>query len=58
MIMVMRGRNLPDHRPSHPYDAGAGHVEFSPTRDDSVFAASAKRGQVFGESREGWVAPY
>ncbi|CAM9415234.1 unnamed protein product [Laminaria digitata] len=41
------------YRISHPYSsAGTEHVGFSPTRQISL-APSAKRREVFGESREG-----
>ena len=38
-----------------PYNAGMGHVGFSPTGHTSR-APSAKRREVFGEPRERWVA--
>ena len=41
-----------ERRPSHPYNAGTEHVGFSPTRQ-TLLAPSAKRREVFGESREG-----
>ena len=39
-------------RPSHPYNAGTGHVRFSPTMQ-TLLVPSAKDREVFGESHEG-----
>ena len=39
------------HSPWHPYNAGTGHVGFSPTRR-ACRPPSAKRREVFGEARE------
>ena len=43
--------------PSHPKNAGTGHVRFSPTRQ-ILLAPSAKRREVSGESHEGLFASY
>ena len=40
------------YRPSHPYNTGMEDVEFSQIRQ-TLLAPSAKRREVFGESREG-----
>ena len=40
-----------DHRPSHPYYAGTGHVGFSPTRQ-AMLAPPTIRREVFGGSHE------
>ena len=45
-----------DHKPSHPYNAGAEHVGFSPTRQ-TLLAPSAKRREVFGESQKDELHP-
>ena len=44
--MTMDGRSLPDHRPSHRYNAGTEHVGFSPTRQ-ALLSPSAKRRDTF-----------
>ena len=31
VFVVVHGRSLSDHRPSHPYNAGTEHVGFPPT---------------------------
>ena len=57
VVRILRGRGLKDCRPSHAYDAWAEHVGYSPTRQE-LFAPSAKRREVFGESHAGWAASY
>ena len=52
MIRVMHDRTVSDHGPSHPCNAGAQHVGVSSTRQ-ALFAPSAKRRAMFGESHEG-----
>ena len=41
-----------DHRPSHPYNAGAEQDGSSPT-SQTLLAPGSKRRKVFGESRDG-----
>ena len=43
VIIVMHGRRLLDHRSSHPYDIGTGHVGFSPTRQTSQTSGAVRR---------------
>ena len=52
VLITVRGR-----RPPHPVNAGTEHVRFSSTWKTSS-APSAKHGEVFVESHEGWVASY
>ena len=47
-----------DHRPSHPYNAGAEHVEFTRNRQLRVYVSSAKRREALGESHEGSAASF
>ena len=57
IFMHGRSRMTIWYRPSHPYYAGTDHAGFSPTRQ-TLLAPSAKHGEVFGESHEGYAASY
>ena len=50
-------RSLTDLRIQEPYNAETEHVGFSPIRQ-TLFAPTAKRREVLGESQEGWAASY
>ena len=53
----MHGRSRMIIYPRTPlYNTGTGHVGFPPTRQ-ALLAPSAKRREVFGESREGQLRP-
>ena len=39
-----------DHRPSHPYNAGTEHVEFSPTRQTLLARSAVRRWREDGGS--------
>ena len=45
IIVVLHGRSLSDRRPSHPYNEGAEHVGFPPSRQ-TLLAINAKCREV------------
>ena len=58
IIYTLRDTIIPlVRRPSHLYNAGTEHVEFSPTRQ-MLLAPSVRRREAFGESHEAGAAAY